>query len=236
MPEVSMQNEVMDTHRSVYTQCGATSSVVATVIVQLKRIEELKTQAREINEKRRKKPIRKEGMKTSTAQTEKIRRSGHRKETMTELQKEDSEEEVVVLKVISNIKRTPNVARQARNGENKGKEKLSRQDKLYREIIESEKRNRIKRKANDMEGEKENEGGRIKKSREDAIKRKRLAQRRNEKNWEEKFRQWSPRQDWPITAPVVLPGQAEGFSAFQTSPDLPLEAFMRQAGSFLLPR
>ena len=44
----------MDAHRSVYTQCGATSGVVATVIVELKRIKELKTQAREINEKRRK--------------------------------------------------------------------------------------------------------------------------------------------------------------------------------------
>ena len=154
MPEVSTQTEVMDTHRSVYTQCRATSGVVATVIVELKRIKELKTQAREINEKRRKKPIRKEGMKASAAQTEKIRRSGHRKETMTELQKEDSEEEVVVLKVISNIKRTSDVVRQAWNGENKGREKLSRQDKLYREIIESEKRIKMKRKADDMEGEK----------------------------------------------------------------------------------
>ena len=118
MPEGSTQPEVMDTHRSVYTQCGALSGVVASVIVELTRIKELKTQAREINTKRRKKPIRKKGMKVSAAQTEKIRGSGYRKETMTELQKEESEEEVVVLKVISNIERTSNAARQARNGEN----------------------------------------------------------------------------------------------------------------------
>ena len=98
---------------------------------ELKKIKELKTQAREINKKWRKKLIRKEGMKASAAQTEKIRRSGHKKETMTELQKEESEKEVVVLKVISNIERTSNAARQAGDGENRGKGKLSRQEELY---------------------------------------------------------------------------------------------------------
>ena len=58
MPEASTQTEVMDTHRSVYTQCGSASGVMATVIVELKRTKELKTQAQEINTKRRKKPIR----------------------------------------------------------------------------------------------------------------------------------------------------------------------------------
>ena len=40
----------------------------------------------------------------------------------------------------------------------------------------------------------------------------------------------------PRAASVALPEQTEGFSAFQTSPDLSFEAFPGQAGSFMLPR
>ena len=47
-------------------------------------------------------------MKASAAQTERIRRSGHRKETMIEPRKEESEEEVQILilkKIRGNIAR-----------------------------------------------------------------------------------------------------------------------------------
>ena len=46
MPEAATQVEIQDTYRSVYTQCGETSGLVASVIIEYKPLKELTARAR----------------------------------------------------------------------------------------------------------------------------------------------------------------------------------------------
>ena len=70
---------------------------------------------------------------------------------------------------------------------------LSHQEKLYADILASE----IKRKRG-KEG-KENKDRRFSERQTRNRERRRLEKRREEEAWLEKFREWSPTQEWPIT-------------------------------------
>ena len=78
---------------------------MAAVIAEFRQLPELKTLAREINEKKKRKPTRRIGMSVSEVPTEKRRDNQHRKGTETEdWEPETEKEEVTVLKIINHIK------------------------------------------------------------------------------------------------------------------------------------
>ena len=164
MPEAATQVEIKDTHRSVYTQCGETSGLVASVIVEYKPLKELTARARMgANQDRRQK--KKPGMSTSEVNTPKIRIQAHRKcvgtddrppMEETEMKEED---EVIILKELNHV--THRKELQICKKRMRNKSKTSRQEKLYADILANE--NNKRRKMLTRSGDKENAEIRISK-------------------------------------------------------------------------
>ena len=75
---------------------------------------------------------------------------------------------------------------------------MSKQEKLYRDIL-AEEDNTIKKRAIAKQNGKENQEGKEDKRKEITRQKKKAVMLAEEREWAEKFRQWSPSQKWPIT-------------------------------------
>ena len=173
------------------------SKIAVTVIRELSQLKEISVKARNINSRKRKRPTKQEGTRVSEVQTEKIRKViGHRKETSTEGQIEE-EEEITILKVINHTSSGTNVSLPDPPQKKKnlrGQKKMSRQEKLYQDILAEENKTAKKRTI-----AKQNQVGKENIRNEAAGQRRKAASLAEEREWAEKFRQWSPSQKWPIT-------------------------------------
>ena len=152
----------------MYTQCWGTSKIAVTVIRELSQSKEISVKARNINSRKRKRPTKQEGTRVSEVQTEKIRKViGHREETSTG---QIEEEEITILKVINHTSCETNASLPDLPQKKKnliGQNKMSRREKLYRDILAEENKTAKKRtiaKQNQVEKEKKhwqrNENGR----------------------------------------------------------------------------
>ena len=210
MPDASTQTEIKDTHRDVYTQCGEPTKVVAVVTAEFRQLPELKTQAREINEKKRRKPTRKIGMSVSEVQTDRRRDNQHRKGTETEnWEPKTEEEEVTVLKIINHIKHESKMTQAVhmqRHKTNSRQKKLSRQEMLYADILANQIKG-VKRRTNGENAGKENKERKsyekkrkLHEKERSRVERRRVAEKADNAQWVKRFREWTPGQEWPIVA------------------------------------
>ena len=201
MPELGTQTEVRDTHRNVYTQCGEANKITVATIVEYREMKTIDTRPRFLTKQKKKAP-RKPNMKVSEANTEVIKKRTHGKCVGTSDYVPKAEEpEVIFLKEINHIE----LVKSTRNKEEENKmakrrprpeAKLSRQEKLYRDILEGEKNPARKRQRIDIQGKENVNEAQVKQKR--IIERKKRSEHKNNA-WLEKFREWSPTQDWPIT-------------------------------------
>ena len=102
MPEIATQVEVKDTRRNMYTQCGGQGGVITSVIAEYKRMKEIYARPRVLTNPK-KKQLRKQGMKVSEVNTEKIKT--HRKCVGTDdIVRETKEEpEIMIVKEINHV-------------------------------------------------------------------------------------------------------------------------------------
>ena len=216
MSEIATQTEVLDTRRNVSTQCGSNEKKpTVSVLVEHKILREIKTRPRILTNPKKKAP-RKPGMSVSAANTEKLTKPVLKKCVGTESQEEvDTEPEVLILKEIKinhirmTVTKQPITRQVHEDKENqvenipgvskKVKRKLSRQELLYRDILESQSAlpcKKVKTEDNRRENKEIEETKARGKQRElERERRKRIAER---DMWEEKIQQWSPSQNWPI--------------------------------------
>ena len=198
MPEVATQTEAKDTHRNVSTQCGEQKKIITvSVIAEYRALKEINAYPRKISN-RKSKPALKTGMKVSEVNTDKVRKATtHRKSIGTEgwtRIKED--EEVTILKEINGIEVPRNNMQNKATGckrpwRHTG---ISRQEKLYADILRGSAIEK-QRKWQGRENKENAEGGR-KKSMEE---RRRMKRKLENQEWLQKFREWSPSQEWPIS-------------------------------------
>ena len=144
MPEIATQVEIKDTRRNVYTQCGGQGGIISSVIAEYKTMKEINARQRVLTNPKRKQP-RKPGMKVSEANTEKVKT--HRKFVGTDdmVIEINEESEITILKEIHHVKRNRVQTQPTPNKERKRTRRqanLSRQEKLYADILASE----VKRK------------------------------------------------------------------------------------------
>ena len=186
MPEIAMQVEIKDTHRNVYTQWGATGGVIASVIVEYKKFQEINTHSRTLSSMKRKQP-RKPGMKVSEVNTEKIKTHRTCVETEDMLIETNEGPEIIILKEINNLECNRVQSQAAPNEERKRtwrKANPSRQEKLYADILAGE----VKRKRG-AEG-KENKDKRLSERQTRDEERRRMKRIREEETWLEKPTSW----------------------------------------------
>ena len=227
MPEIATQTEVLDTCRNVSTQCGNNKKLMVSVLVEHKILREIKTKPRILTNPKKKAP-RKPGMSVSAVNTEKLPKPVLKKCVGTESQEEiKTEPEILILKEIkinhmriaaSKRTTTRQMHKEKENQrENlpgvskKIKRKLSRQELLYRDILESQsvpRNKKFKTDENREEKKKIEETETRRKQRElEKERRKRIAAR---DMWEEKIQQWSPSQKWPINEEWERTEKVEG--------------------------
>ena len=138
MPDVGTQVEIKDTHRKVYTQCGGSGGVIASTIVEHKKLQEMNTHPGTLSNLKRKQP-RKPGMKASEVNTEN-RIKTHRKCVGTDdvVMETNEKPEIIILKEINNLKCNRVQSEAAPSVERKRtwrQANPSCQEKLYADIL-----------------------------------------------------------------------------------------------------
>ena len=200
MPETSTQTETRDTHRSIYTQCNDTNKVTVAVIPEHREMKTLTARPRFISKQKNKAP-RKPGMRVSEVNTVRVKKNTHGKCVGTRDHVIKVEEEITVLRVINHIIIKDALSKQVESVKptRKGTWKEGRprrQELLYADVLENKENSAIKNRRS-VTLDKESRIKRQQKRYASAEKRKKI-QRENE-GWSEKFREWSPTQQWPIT-------------------------------------
>ena len=108
----------------------------------------------------------------------------------------EEEPEVVILKEINNIRCTTDQTTPERKQVEKRtwcQAKPNRQERLYADILADQAKKVIRT----TEKENKNEGR--DRQRMDARKKRKAVIREESQKWMEKFREWAPQQEWPIT-------------------------------------
>ena len=212
MPEAATQTEALDTRRNVYTQCGEEKQLMISVMVETKKLKELDTRPRILTNPK-KKAHRKPGLSVSEASTEKRQQLVMKKCVGTENEEKQNEEpEITILKEIkvnhisvtistrkteeekSEKKEKENVAVQRRKSGTL-KRKLTRQEKLYEDILKGSSipQNKRSRQTPKTENKKNQVGIHMWRNKRE-MERQRRKELRNKDELNEKFQQWSPSQ------------------------------------------
>ena len=151
--------------------------------------------------KRRRKAPRKPNMRVSEVNTDRIKKYTHGKCVGTsDYSPMEEEPEIVIIKEINRVEemREPEKEKERSKAATKRpcpQAKLSRQEKLYLDILKGEKNPLPKRRRKNTQNKENVSKRQINKK---TAQRKRKTHQKSG-DWEEKFRGWSPTQDWPLT-------------------------------------